>query len=714
MMNLSSKKIDTANSLKRLSNLKGLEKLSQQKFDYEMNTDGSSHTLQVPKMNKSPEKSSYPNMKTNGFQISINNQITSEGNFDVYSQSDIGSSESIEDFWQSQISKEFHKNSKPQLKIEICEELGLFLTYGSGTEVYFWTLMGDDTKCDWKNSFLYKMSLKRIPKKVQFLRKKSIFGILDCNSSKIDFYCIKFMNEDRNSPIRILRINIKQSFILPEGEFYFVNNFEFQYLSQSPVPNLFLYLTKTKLRHKYEENFLFIYEFHIKTSLKPRKITNEENNKQSLNSNNPSKDTVCIKIPQDVKDFLEIDILRSQELGIPVSKLFQLKEKLEMDIDVGYYLFQVHISKNGKYLCGIVKMTLPDSPHYILHVWNLIDLKPTTQSKSISKYFCNQKESIQNLNSLMEFSNFKFSHSHQGWINHSSQDKKGHDSQLMLSHCLEVKDALIFGDSQGFLFITRKNSYHPLENLQNEKLSLLRQKHLSEKDLKCFSIKKFGRLNSLTHIAGESNKECLEFTNGYSGRIIPLVSGKVTLMSIARKRKKLFVMSDSENCLIQLSIIENNINWDSDFKLLKHISSLNSLCSNFAKLEKQLLQSKLRKELQQMKLAPGEQNIPESNENKKDNFYLSLKRVFGRKAFKSRNNLLAGKKNKIIFNSCSLVCALDITSYRQSSKNPHQGDSLKMGFYGIESLFEATPSNSKSINESGSIIGDISIGTDTR
>jgi hypothetical protein len=265
----------------------------------------------------------------------------------------------------------------------------------------------------------------------------------------------------------------------------------------------------------------------------------------------------------------------------------------------------------------------------------------------------------------------------------------------MLTHCLEVKDALIFGDSQGFLFITRKNSYHPLENMQNEKLSILRQKDLSEKDLKCFSLKKFGRLNSLSNAPGESNKDCLEFTKGYSSRIIPLVSGKVTLMNIARKRKKLFVISDSENCLIQLSIIENNVNWDSDFKLLKHISSLNALSSNFAKLEKQLLQSELRKELQQMKLAPGEQTLKEKDMAKKNNFYLSLKRVFGRKAFKSRNNLLAGKKNKIIFNSCSLVCALDISSYRQSSKTPHQGDSLKMGFYGIESLFESNPSNSK-------------------
>lgn len=296
----------------------------------------------------------------------------------------------------------------------------------------------------------------------------------------------------------------------------------------------------------------------------------------------------------------------------------------------------------------------------------------------------------------MDFGNFKLPFSHQGWMSHiSSVSSTPLDSQLTLTQCLEYNEAFIFADSHGNLFVSRKNSYHPFEELQTEKQNILRRKHFSERDLKCFSIKKFARYNAFTTVASDGNRDCLSFTQGFSARIIPLVSGKITLLKLSRKKKKLFLISDSENCCLQLSIIENRVNWDSDFKLLRHISSLSSMSFSFTKLAKKLTQSELRKELQQMKAAPGDRLGLCLDRNHKS-FHLTLKRVFGRKAFKNRNNLLAGKKNKIIFNSCSLVCALDITTYRQAQRSPvAESENLKMGFYGIESLFESSSSNGR-------------------
>jgi hypothetical protein len=487
------------------------------------------------------------------------------------------------------------------------------------------------------------------------------------------------MDSIQSSSSRILSVALQQSFILPEGDFYFVNDFQFQGLAHSSTPQLFLFLTRTKLWNKYQEVFLMSYEFDVKTPLHPRKISHKDlRNGRS----EEQQDTFCIKVPENVNNFLDIDIKHSKELKVPVSKLFNLKEKMEMPADVGFYLYQVYPSKNGRYLCGIIKMTIIDSPHYFIHIWNVAD--KNNKNKVLEKTF----------NSLMDFGNFKLPYSHQGWMNHiSSVNRTSKDSQLNLTQCLEYNDALIFADSHGNVFITHKNSYHPFEDLQTEKQNFLRKKHLSEKDLKCFSIKKFGRMNALTTVPTDGNRECLDFTQGFSARIIPLVSGKISLMKISRKHKKLFLVSDSENCCLQLSIIENKISWDSDFKLMRHISSLSSLGVHFEKLNKKLMQSTLRKELQQMKSTP-EDRLGSAIDKPQESFYLTLKRVFGRKAFRSRNNLLAGKKNKIIFNSCSLVCALDITSYRLPQKSPCQNsENLKMSFYGIESLIESATAN---------------------
>ena len=683
---------ETLNSLKRISYMHGIEKQTP----LQLNLGGHNLKQSRLKVPNSRQELVKPrsSLSSDKIQISVNNQMTSEMNLGIYSQSEIGSSESIQDFWQSQISKEFHKNSEPQLQIEISEELDLYLTYGSGLEIYFWRLSGDETKFDWKNNFMFKMFVKKPPKLVRFLGNLSLFGVLDCNSSKIDFYSVKFVSEDARGPRRVAGVDIQRSFIVPENEYFFVHAFSFHRTSQPSVTKLFLHLTLTKLSAKYEEKMLFAYDFHAKTVLSPRKVTHSKENDPASGQAGDGG-TICFQIPQNTNDFLDIDILRREDLKVPISKLFELRDQLEVETEVGFYLDQLQATRNGKYFCGVVKMTLPESTHYTLQIWNEADLNskaPGERTKALN---------LRSLDTLSEFADFRFAHSHQGWLRHSPHNSSSLDSHLLLSNCLEVRDALVFGDVHGFLFVTRKNSFHPFENPHVDKLAVLRQKQLSEKDLKCFSVSKFRRLNALTSVASEGNRECLEFTGGYSARVIPLVSGKVTWLDIARRSKKLFVVSDSENCLIQLSIVENKVNWDSDFKLLRHISSLTSLSLNFAKLEKKLLQAGLRKELQQMKSAPCEQTLCEAAHEKDDNFFLILKRVFGRKAFKGRNNLLAGKKNKIIFNSCSLVCALDISVYRHPRRSPKRGESLKMGFYGIESLFDSSPSNRRVLTQGG-------------